>query len=229
MIDRSKSVYVGNLGPIPLFLHWSFFILLYLAWPGGGWTDISFSLTFVIILLSAILLHEMGHALAAKTQGAIGVTITLWALGGLCSSRRDSLPRRELIILIAGPAVSFALAWGCHLAISYLGARNPALLVQSDGSPTMAGTALLLGYFVNLRLGIFNILPIFPLDGGQITFQAARLFVGDRKAAVFSLVLAVVGAIAYVGWDAYQRGGQISLGLAAMMLFLLYNAFVYLR
>jgi len=223
MLDRRNSVYVGNLGPVPLYLHWSFLFLLLLAWPGGGF-DVSFSLTYLIVLLLGVLLHEMGHALAAKAQGAFGITITLWALGGLCSSVRDRLPRREIIILIAGPAVSFALSWGCWLVMRYAEGSDAAWT-----NNRMIMTAVYLGYWINLHVGIFNILPIFPLDGGQIVFNVMTLMTRERTARQLSMCIAVAGAIAYVAWDAWQSGGQVNLYAMMLMGYLLYNAHNYLR
>lgn len=224
LIDKRQSVYIGNLGPIPLYLHWSFLFLLLMAWPGGSWQDLSFSVTFLIILLLGILLHEMGHALAAKVQGAMGITITLWALGGLCSSVRDRLPRREIIILIAGPAVSFALAWGSWLGLEYLAGSNGSLAQNK-----MLMTALFLGYWVNLQIGIFNMLPIFPLDGGQIVFNACTMMTRESTARQLSLAIAVVGALAYIAWDSWMSGGQMNPRAWIMMGYLLFNAFTYLR
>ena len=234
LIDKRQSVYIGNLGPIPLYLHWSFLFLLLMAWPGGSWQDLSFSVTFLLILLLGILLHEMGHALAAKVQGAMGITITLWALGGLCSSVRDRLPRREIIILIAGPAVSFALAWGSWLGLEYADATAAAFtsreaLADSWVSNPMIRTALFLGYWVNLQIGIFNMLPIFPLDGGQIVFNACTMMTRESIARQLSLAIAVVGALAYIAWDSWMSGGQMNLGAWIMMGYLLFNAFTYLR
>jgi Zn-dependent protease len=254
MLDRRESFYLGHLGPIPLYAHWSFIFLLWMALgfanPTESASQIPHVLAYLIVLLSGILLHEMGHGMAARAQGALGVTITLWAFGGLCSSTRDSLPRREIIILAAGPAVSFLLAWGGYLAIQLLAASTPGLLVSDPndvavleylrdhdpdkmhyllmGKGSLLGESLALCYRVNLVLGIFNIMPIFPLDGGQIVFNVARLFARDQVAAKFSLGLAVVVAIGFFAWRTYQSQ-QFDTYLAILLIFLLFNAFRSLR
>lgn len=226
-IDRSQSVYVGNLGPVPLYLHWSFLILLYLLWPGRG-LDTQTMLIYVMVVLAGIVLHELGHALAARAQGMFGVTITLWALGGLCESRGDRPPVRQIIILIAGPAVSFLLAGGSHLALEYVIRAHPDWL-GSGSQPSVLYWVLSFGYFANLMIGIFNILPIFPLDGGQIVYNVASLMTKEITARRIAMFVAVIGAIAYVAWQTHQAGGEFAWQTALFMAFLLFNAYNYLR
>ncbi len=90
-------------------------------------------------------------------------------------------------------------------------------------------TALALSSWVNLRIGIFNMLPIFPLDGGQIVFNALTLVTRESTARRIGLVIAVLGAIAYIAWDASQSGGRLNIHAMALMGYLIYNAFTYLR
>jgi Zn-dependent protease len=253
--DRQNSLYVGNLGPIPLYIHWSFLFLLWMGYrwsvPSGGF-DLEPVLIFLTVLLSGIVLHEMGHGLAARALGAFGITITLWAMGGLCSSTRDRLPRREIVILAAGPLVSILLAWFGILVLKLVAATQPGLLVADpDHAELIARAATsgigdlvaftyhygsLLGRFlammwlVNLMLFKFNIMPIYPLDGGQIAFNAFSLFAGHRRAAALTLSVAVTAAVAYFAYDAYHSGrGQPNTYLLGFLALLLYNAFTALR
>lgn len=234
MLDRRESFYLGNLGPIPLYVHWSFIFLLFMVFQysnGGGsaGSQAMHLLVYLVVLVSGILLHEMGHGLAARTQGALGVTITLWAFGGLCSSTRDSLPRREIIILVAGPLVSFILALIGYILIKYLAQAHPDWLIDRNFQATMVGEFLFLLYRVNLVLGIFNIMPIYPLDGGQIVFNTMRLFTRDAIAAKVSLAIAMATAGGYFAYDMYQRNGQPSMYLGLLLFYLLFNAFRSLR
>lgn len=227
-IDRRQSVYVGNLGPVPLYLHWSFLILIYLIWPMRSGLGMQEMVVFAMVVLAGIVLHELGHALAARAQGMFGVTITLWALGGLCESRGDRVPMRQIIILVAGPAVSFVLAWGSHIALQMLKQAHPEWLI-AGGEPNLLFWALFFGYHANLMLGIFNILPIFPLDGGQIVYNTACLMTREANAKRIAMVVAMIGACAYVAWQTHQAGGQFAFSAALFMAFLLYNAYNYLR
>ncbi len=254
MFDKRNSVYVGNLGSIPLMVHWSFLFLVYMVFnrsTGGGGFDLEMFLIVLVVLLAGIILHELGHGLAAKAQGAVGITITLWAMGGLCSSTRDSLPRREIVILAAGPAVSFLLAWGGYIAFKALAINDPTLLIADPADAkvlklawneypimalvrfvtdhgTLVGKVIVMTMTVNLTLGIFNIMPIYPLDGGQIVFQTMRLFMRDHLAGKISLSLAIVAAMGYFAWD-FHQSQQFNTYLAVLLTMLLYNAYQYLR
>jgi Zn-dependent protease len=229
MFDRQNAFYLGNLGPIPLFVHWSFIFLLLMAFnfSNAGRADLVNVLVYLLVLLSGIVLHELGHGLAARAQGATGVTITLWAFGGLCSSKRDAVPWREIIILAAGPLVSFMLAFGCKLALTQLARSHPEWIVDADGL-SLVGHMLWMGYSVNLVLGIFNIMPIYPLDGGQIVFNTCKLFTREMVAAKISLAIAVLAALGYLAYDIHNRG-ELNSYLVVLLLYLLMNAFMSLR
>lgn len=105
-------------------------------------------------LFTSVLLHELGHALVARRFGIATKRITLWLLGGVAQMERiPREPKKELWIALAGPAVSFALALFFHLARTEAGALG-----------------FLTHYLalINLMLGLFNLLPALPLDGGRV-------------------------------------------------------------
>lgn len=105
-------------------------------------------------LFASVLLHELGHALAARRLGIETKRITLWLLGGVAQMERiPREPQKELWIALAGPAVSFALAFLFRLAQGESGALG--FLTHYLAS-------------VNLMLGLFNLLPALPLDGGRV-------------------------------------------------------------
>ncbi len=220
--------YLGHLGPIPLYVHWTFLFLVLMVFqsvPSSG--NQTTAILVMAVLLSGIVLHELGHGMAARIQGAYGVTITLWALGGLCSSTRDALPRREIIILAAGPAVSAALSWGSVLAMHLLDQSDPGAY-----RGTLTWQFLSLSALINWQLFIFNMLPIYPLDGGQITYNVALLVTRrQRVAANFSLALACIGAFAYLWWrtDQFTHFGNNFIYMIIMIGWLLFNAFRALR
>ncbi len=105
----------------------------------------------------SIVLHELGHSLVAQALGIRVRSITLFLFGGV--AQLESEPRKpmhEVSVALAGPAVSVALA-GVFGALSGL-----------SGEPTLAGTGLAWLARVNLVLGVFNLAPGFPLDGGRV-------------------------------------------------------------
>ncbi len=242
-----ESWYVGNLVGVPIFAHWSALIMVLMVAAGSYQQPVVLVVT-LIVLIFAILLHELGHGLTAQAFGSRGITITLWAFGGLCRSTRDPARiGRELAIVAAGPAVSLALA-----VIGWIAAKQ---LYNVDLLSPMSGYALyktgsLLAlfvvklYHVNLWLFIFNMMPIYPMDGGQLVYNAA-LGVTRRQllARQITLTLAVPGAIGLFCWQTelitvLQLGGGIGdwanqlgfndLFLAVLLAFIVRSAFLIL-
>lgn len=236
MISPREGVYVGHLGPIPLYVHWTALFLVLMVFNGAGGMTGHFNVSWFLILLTVlvlgIVLHELGHGLTAKALGAFGVTITLWAFGGLCQSTRDQLPRRDLLIIAAGPAVSFILAGLGYGALHLVMNHHPEWLLD-DRSPSILFMFLTAMYEVNLLMGIFNSLPIYPLDGGQIVYNLVLGTTGRQLLArQVALTLAVVGALAYIGYELHMHGNELDQGmiyLIVLMFFLVYQAFLYLR
>lgn len=147
-----RSFLVGRLAGIAVYLHMTFLLLL--GWIGLGSLASGSMAPFVVavMLFTIVVLHELGHALAARRYGIATRDITLYPMGGV--ARLERLPanaHQEVVVAAAGPAVNFALAAGA-LAL--------APLVDSP----------LLATFVsfNVGLGLFNLLPAFPMDGGRI-------------------------------------------------------------
>ncbi len=225
MLNRDGAFYICNLGSIPLFAHPSALLMVMMVgywFQGAGLTTV---LAAVIVLVSSIILHELGHGLTAKALGAFDVTITLQALGGVCKSTRDSLPSRELPILIAGPLVSYVL-WGGGYSLWYwASSTDQPWMRDPDGSPSLIAQFLFLTWWLNRTLAIFNSLPIYPLDGGQILFNTIRLFPRSWNAArlttlCVSFFVGIGGLIVL-----YNLTGNIGIYSIVMVGYLLFNAY----
>lgn len=207
---------------IPLYLDFSLiFLLLFFVFSGGGLHE---GIVCAALLLLSIAAHELGHALTARAFGYPTRDITLSLLGG-CASL-VALPRKawqEFLTAFAGPGVSFILAVLGAFFIS-LAADSPVLdaicyvfnralhhfginVMLGNGLPASACNTLLvntLAYFsiINLMLGIFNLLPGFPMDGGRIFRSALTPFIGRVKATYYAMIVG--------------RGFAILLGLAGI-------------
>jgi Zn-dependent protease len=186
------SLSLGRLAGIPFQLHWSVLVVAVLF--GSGLASNYGAIGAVVALvafLASITAHELAHALVARRHGVSTQSIQLWALGGVARLDREApSPRAEGWIAAAGPLTSLAigaLAIGSMLGLVALGV---------DG----VGVSILgwLGV-INLLLGVFNLLPGAPLDGGRILkavrwrrhgdrFRAAREAGNAGKAVGFSLV-----------------------------------------
>ncbi|MFV8751499.1 site-2 protease family protein [Nannocystaceae bacterium ST9] len=159
--DRG-SWHLGRFFGIPTRIHFSF--VLVLLWIGGStWmaqssgAAVLLGLGFALAVFACVLLHEFGHALVARRFGIRTRRITLWPIGGVAELERSPEdPRAELWIAAAGPLVNFAIA---ALLV-------PAVLVLGTGG--LVGTVLVGLLSANLMLGLFNLIPAFPMDGGRV-------------------------------------------------------------
>lgn len=204
---------------IPVRIHPLFWLMS--AVLGFQENNIPAVLIWIGCVLVSILVHEYGHALMAKHFHG-SPSIVLYSLGGLCSSQGERTPGQRLAVLFAGPGAGFILCAGvlvvASLALGITGAEHFAIMQQLVGlsenkenffsaidkfsSPTVY---LLYKYMVwiNLMWGLVNLLPIYPLDGGQATqvvlSQVDRRN-GVRRSHIVSLVtagvLAVLAAVA---------------------------------
>lgn len=152
------SIKIGNVFGIPVRLHWMFLLLVY-AYAILDDAPLMVTLMWIVALFGAVFLHELGHSLVARHFGIRVLDITLWPLGGM--ARLSEMPensRVEGLVAIAGPAVNFVLALVALLVIpvtSVLGLPNGTWAAQ-----------IFVG--INLVMGVFNLIPAFPLDGGRI-------------------------------------------------------------
>lgn len=152
---------------IQLSVHFSFFLLLAYRAQGGwelnGWPGLWWDVASLVAFFSCVVLHELGHSFTAMRFG-IGVRrILLMPIGGM--AEMDDIPRqpsREFLITLAGPAVNFVIA-----GLLWLGLTLANIPDDADVSYTLAGFASELLLW-NLVMGIFNLLPAFPMDGGRI-------------------------------------------------------------
>lgn len=182
---------------IQLAVHVSFFLLLaYFAvtgWMDGGWRGAGWSLLLIILFFVCVVLHELGHSLTARRYGVRVPRILLMPIGGMAEF--DRIPRQpsaELLITIAGPAVNFVLA-AILLPLVW------TELWSEQAVPHHGGLDLLINLAVaNAVMGVFNLLPVFPMDGGRIfrALLATRLdyLRATYWAALAGKVLAVVFA-----------------------------------
>jgi Zn-dependent protease len=125
-----------------------------------GWTGVFWNVTIVVAFFICVILHELGHSFAAMHFGVQVRRILLMPIGGMAEF--DSIPRqpaREVLITLAGPAVNFAIA-----LMLWLFAPRPAANATSFDLKFFA--ELLLEW--NLVMGCFNLVPVFPMDGGRL-------------------------------------------------------------
>ena len=158
------SINLFRIRGIQLAVHGSFWLLLayvaYEGWRVDGTVGLIWSATALLAFFTCVVLHELGHSFTAMHFGVGVRRILLMPIGGMAEF--ESIPRqpsRELLITLAGPAVNFVIAGVLWPTVGF---------GSGDEYPfTVKGLAQLLLY-ANLAMGVFNLLPIFPMDGGRI-------------------------------------------------------------
>ena len=144
------------------------------AVPGRPWLDYGIAGTIATLLFFlSILAHELAHAFAAQRAGIVVPAITLFLFGGVSHMERETTtPRDELRVAAVGPLASFVLAggfWALHRALA--------------GSPPLASAVALYLAWINAALGVFNLLPGLPLDGGRVLRAVAWWRTGSLRRA----------------------------------------------
>lgn len=164
----SWSFSLGRVGGIEIRLHFTF--LLFLAWIAfsyylfGGPEAALGGVIFITAIFFCVLLHEFGHALAARAFGIPTPDITLLPIGGVARLQRmPEKPWQELVVAVAGPLVNIVIALILILA---LGHQADLMGVQRLNDPGLEMLNKLAG--VNLWLVLFNMIPAFPMDGGRV-------------------------------------------------------------
>jgi len=175
---------LGRVAGIDLFVHWSFLLvfLIFKDWP----------VVYVLALFGFVVLHELGHALMARRYGIETVDITLYPIGGVARlTRMPRAPGAELMIALAGPAVNFAIVAGL-VGLLAIGLPGPEYVLS--------------GFFgnlvvMNLMLGLFNLIPAFPMDGGRVLRALLSGWLGRVRATT---VAATVGRALAVVFGVYS-------------------------
>lgn len=150
------------------------------------------ALLWIPILFLSVLLHEAGHAAAIGLLRFGPSEIRLASLGGVTINRRAAKPWQEIVISLAGPAMSFALAAGSFAVMVFAGEGSLGPFLGALLPETLRA---------NILWGIFNLLPVHPLDGGHVVQQIARKLARPVNAIrasaysslVFSAILLVYG------------------------------------
>lgn len=170
-----------------IFVHASFVLLLIyvlLAIQPDSLLQALLAVSWIVIVFLCVALHELGHSVTANLCGIPVRHIVLWPLGGFAFLPHEpETPQQEMLISSAGPLVNILLAlaaWGLSVLLAPLvpagaaGAANDGLLLSSSLLFELA--------FVNAVLGLFNLIPAYPLDGGRIALAALTWLAGRERA-----------------------------------------------
>lgn len=174
------SLTLFRLFGVPVVVHWSFVFLLILIGPTLGPI-----ITAAVIV--CMLAHEFGHVLVARRFGMHTTQVTMFGLG--MAAHLEDIPRRgEATMAAAGPAVNFVIAMLIAAVVLYV--PMGAVVVKT----------LEMIIWVNLVLGLFNLIPIYPLDGGRVLRGLASHFTSRLTATKIAASIGTAGAFALVPW-----------------------------
>ncbi len=195
---------IGRLAGTEIRIHLTFFLLL--AWIGiahmqsGGTAAAVDGIVFVIAVFACVVLHEFGHALAARRYGIATPRITLLPIGGVAQlERMPEKPSEEIVVALAGPAVNVVIA---ALLIVVFGADLTQVTVAQIENPAPGFLARLA--LVNVILVLFNLIPAFPMDGGRVlrallATRFPRVRATDIAARVGQVTAFLFGFLGLVG------------------------------
>ncbi|MCP3917674.1 MAG: site-2 protease family protein [bacterium] len=184
---------LGTLCGIRVTVHGSFLILLAVVgvvqWvSSGSFVAASLGLASILVIFGCVLLHELGHALAARRYGIGTRSITLLPIGGVAQlERMPEDPRQELVVALAGPAVNLVIAAAAFGLLQLAALTGSALLAP----------ALSFLVIANVILFAFNLLPAFPMDGGRVLRAGLALRLGGARATEIAASTGKLMAVAF--------------------------------
>jgi Zn-dependent protease len=206
---------------------WFFILFLFLFWLSSRFGDDldDPTLGFIAAVIAAVLffgsivLHELGHALAARRSGIDVAGIDLFFFGGVMKmSRETDTPGREFFVAVAGPLVTLGIVIvGTVVGVAIAGGRDAFLdaALLDSRVPPLAVQLVSFLVTMNVILLVFNLVPAFPLDGGRIARAAIWKLTGDRaRSTRISGYIGQGFAALLVGYGIYLlAGGDATSGL----------------
>ncbi len=227
-----SSLKIARFWGIDIQVHWSFVLILFYGAflfsrnASNVLTGAIYGVIVILLLFVCVVLHEFGHAVTARYFGINVPHITLLPIGGVAQlERMPRKPLQEFLIAIAGPAVNFVLAallLPVALLVVSMSMRAGTIwmivpaLMRAAQSMSLAGLLLTLAG-TNLLLGIFNLLPAFPMDGGRILRALLALRLQYIPATRIAVLVGRGMAILFAIWGIF--GGDIFLLLIAFFVY----------
>ncbi|HEV8434709.1 MAG TPA: site-2 protease family protein [Thermoanaerobaculia bacterium] len=176
---------------------------------------IQYALLWVPVLFLSVLLHELAHAGMIGLFGYGASQVMLAGLGGVTLNKRVAKPWHDMVISAAGPAASFVMAFGAWILTKRV--HDPMLVAFL---PLMA-TA-------NFAWGIFNLIPVSPLDGGGIVRNFFRIFLRERTAFVTAIWIGFIAGLLVIAVGVWVKFWMMSF-LVAWYLWMNWQQWQYFR
>ncbi len=200
---------------IDVFVHWSWFLVAVyeISHRTGQYSSPIWNVAEYLALFAIVLLHEFGHSLACRQVGGHADRIVLWPLGGVAVVAPPQRPGAMLWSIAAGPLVNIALVpvfMAAQFAVTYAGLMDAA----PDARQLLHSVTV-----INIVLLVFNLVPVYPLDGGQILRSLLWFVMGRAR----SLLVASILGFAGVGLLVLAAISMKSVWFGILALFILMN------
>ena len=187
--NRQGSIRLFRFAGIDVFLHWSWFLVAVfeINARAGNYSFVGWNVVEYLALFLIVLLHEFGHALACRQVGGRANQIVLWPLGGVAYVDPPPRPGATLWSLAAGPLVNVALVPILLMLVAVSRAAGGAYAMPN------AYELLRSVLYIDVVLLVFNMLPIYPLDGGQIVRSLLWFVMGRARSLMVATLIGFVG------------------------------------
>jgi len=223
--SRTRSIKVGVFAGIPVKIHWTFgFIIVFIAYisyrdnlslAGAGWMSITF-----LMLFTCVVLHEFGHALAARKYGIGTLDIMLTPIGGI--ARLKSAPQKpahELVIAIAGPLVNLAIIILTSVYLFFSVDESLISGLQENYAIDSFQGLMFYLLIINVMLFSFNLVPAFPMDGGRVLRSLLSFRMNKLRATTIATIIGRIIAVIFVILSILFS--NISLGIIGIFVYLM--------
>src|SRR3984957_4674352 len=191
MPSHQGSIRLFRFAGIDLYLHWSWFLVAVfeIQSRNHSYSSIAWNVLEYLALFMIVTLHEFGHALACRQVGGRADQIVLWPLGGVAYVDPPPRPGATLWSIAAGPLVNVLLI--PLLGMMWLVAKAVG---WPETNPNLYNLILAINV-INIVLLAFNMLPIYPLDGGQVLRSLLWFFLGRARSLMASSVIGLIATV----------------------------------
>ncbi len=195
------SIKVARVAGTEVKIHVTFLLLLAWVWfmhyRVGGTEAAWQGVLFIVLLFACVVLHEFGHAFAARLYGIRTPDITLLPIGGVARLQRmPDKPAQELVVALAGPAVNVVIAAALSAVLGRAAEADEVAHLEDPRTDLLARLA-----GVNVMLVVFNLIPAFPMDGGRVlrALLAMRLSYGRATQVAASVGQGIAFLFGFLG------------------------------
>ncbi|HEY3972803.1 MAG TPA: M50 family metallopeptidase [Candidatus Sulfotelmatobacter sp.] len=198
---RQGSIHLFRFSGIDVFLHWSWFLVAAyeIQTRKGSYSSVMWNVLEYVGLFLIVMLHEFGHALACRQVGGRADTIVLWPLGGVAYVDPPQRPGATLWSIAAGPLVNVVLF--PVLLVIYSMSQSMGWATSMPDIDRLLHSIL----WIDVGLLIFNILPVYPLDGGQIFRSLLWFVLGRARSLMVATIVGLLGVAAFIGLAIWRQ------------------------